>query len=63
MTQYVREFEITDKPDIHVLVIGPHDPPIDELTLGMGLAATAAQIQHFQTTDSTLPFYLPPWPH
>jgi hypothetical protein len=63
MTQYAKEFEVPGHPDLHIIVVGPHDPPIDEQTLGVGLVVTAAQVQHWQTTDETTEFYLPPWPH
>lgn len=58
---YAKEYQLADKPDVYVIVAGPHDPPLpEELTLGMGLVATAAQIRNW---SEAVPLVVPPWPH
>jgi hypothetical protein len=61
MTQYAKEYQVEDKPDVYVIAVGPHDPPLpEELTLGMGLVATAAQVQNLQSLPHIT---VPPWDH
>jgi hypothetical protein len=56
---YAQEFTVDGKPDVYVIVVGPHDPPLpEELTLGMGLTATAAQVQNWTNLP---PIVIPPW--
>jgi len=57
---YSQEFTLPEKPDLLFVVIGPHDPPApEELTLGMGLVASAAMVEAWSTAE---PIVIPPWP-